>query len=274
MTSPLRAVGYAPDLTEQADACRAQILNDLAALSQDNVEPDRLHAIRTGLRRLQAYFELLGDARQAKAMVKSVSRLSRLRTLHVFIEYLKRREAAASDLRRVQRRIEKVTAKLRRRDAFIKIEARVAGARTDLGTANTAIPAHLPATRAAAARGLAKQIDKTRLKPRRKPLHALRLMIKSARYQEEWAPDGAGHSRALAVFKDAQSVLGRYEELTEFRKLAKRLRLRSRKRIRKDLRRARRKARAVPVALRDLVDVPRRQPPLVSLYPTPRTVTK
>src|SRR5919201_1013005 len=95
-------------IAERADACRSEVLSGLSALADGQIDPERLHTVRIGLRRLQAYFELVGDAPRAALMAKCVSRLSRLRTLHVLEVYLKRRKAPAADRRAVRKRLEKI----------------------------------------------------------------------------------------------------------------------------------------------------------------------
>ena len=90
--------------------------------------------------------------------------------------------------------------------------------------------------------------------PRRKTLHALRLTIKSIRYQEEWALSQA-YARPEIVnrLKRAQSVLGDYEERAQFRKLARTLVLKSYARIMKDWRCARTRARTLPTKLTGII---------------------
>jgi CHAD domain-containing protein len=86
--------------------------------------------------------------------------------------------------------------------------------------------------------------------PRRRTLHALRLSIKSLRYQEEC---GFGHHGAqpslVQSLKEAQNILGAYEDRAQFRKLARHLDLKATQLIERDLHRARKRARALPRTL-------------------------
>ncbi|HZS11768.1 MAG TPA: CHAD domain-containing protein [Nitrospirales bacterium] len=245
----------AASIADRAEACRADVLSALSALADGGIEPERVHAVRIGLRRLQAYFELVGDARRAALMAQCVSRLSRLRTLHVFEAYLKRRNAPTADRRAVRKRLKKNAAKLLQRETFRKLERRVRreGALPH-GVTDATISEHLQQNRLAQAEALEERLEQALARPSRKALHALRLLIKTARYQEEWASDDQRRPALLDRLKRAQTILGRYEERAEFRKLTDRLELRAAKRIRKDWRRARRQARVVPQELHRILD--------------------
>jgi CHAD domain-containing protein len=92
-------------------------------------------------------------------------------------------------------------------------------------------------------------------KPRRKRLHALRLALKTIRYQTEWLPGQAATKQdGLKRIKQVQALLGRYEEMADFRRWGKRLNLTVQARIERDWKRARRRARRVPEELAWLLD--------------------
>lgn len=92
-------------------------------------------------------------------------------------------------------------------------------------------------------------------KPRRTRLHALRLALKTIRYQTEWLPGQAATKQdGLKRIKQVQALLGRYEEMADFRRWGKRLNLTVQARIERDWKRARRRARRVPEELRWLLD--------------------
>jgi len=84
----------------------------------------------------------------------------------------------------------------------------------------------------------------------RKTLHQLRLLIKSIRYQEEWAR-GRPFAKPSLIrrLKHTQKVLGDYEDLVHFRKMARTMNLRSLPSITKTWHRARARARALPAHL-------------------------
>jgi CHAD domain-containing protein len=106
---------------------------------------------------------------------------------------------------------------------------------------------HAEALRALQARALAA--------PRRKLFHQIRLLIKTIRYQEEWALDGPlGKPTLLTRLKRVQSVLGAYEDRAQFRKWSRSLKLGVRPRIRKDWRLARRRAWTVASQLDAIID--------------------
>jgi CHAD domain-containing protein len=97
---------------------------------------------------------------------------------------------------------------------------------------------------------LSRLIEKALEKPRRKRLHALRLALKTIRYQTEWLPgQAAAKQDGLKRIKQVQALLGRYEEMADFRRWGKRLNLTVQARIERDWKRARRRARRVPEEL-------------------------
>ncbi|MEK6605534.1 MAG: hypothetical protein AABY77_06550, partial [Nitrospirota bacterium] len=71
------------------------------ALKKPPFHPETVHRLRTHLRRLQAYAELMQCPQAASSLAKGVMWLSRLRALDVFLRYLRRRRGAVDDVRRV-----------------------------------------------------------------------------------------------------------------------------------------------------------------------------
>jgi CHAD domain-containing protein len=169
----------------------------------------------------------------------------------VFERYAKRIHASPSDLRKVRDRVEKARLKLVEKHAYGQIKGLVLSYTSPSALAGSDPPNHLlAALRTANAEDLAQLIEKASIKPRRKRLHLLRLKIKTIRYQEEWALRGNDPRPGLvAQLKDAQDVLGDYEDLVEFRKLGRSLELECRRRITRDWRRVRKRARALPAQL-------------------------
>ncbi|MDE3118471.1 MAG: CHAD domain-containing protein [Nitrospirota bacterium] len=234
---------------------RTTALHALAALAAGDRRPKTLHRLRTHLRRLQAYLELVGEEDSAAIIARSVSRFSRLRTLHVFDQYLDRFDAPGRDRRLVTQRIRAVEGKLKKKRTYRKVECMVERhALPPTPAPSDWMGRHLIALRHRHADRLRKLIAQASADPRRKTLHRLRLMIKSIRYQEEWALD-APYARPdlVAWLKQAQTVLGEYEELAQFRKLAAKLRLKSQALIAQDWRRARDRARAMPAHLHERI---------------------
>ena len=230
---------------------RAVVLHALARLSEGDTDPDTLHRARTHLRRLQAYLELVGEERNADTIARCVMRLSKLRTLQVFERYLAKLDAPRSDRKAVTRRLRAARDKLDRACAFAAIERIVRRHALPPTPANPEwLADRMQTARHAHADALRQSVAQTGTKPKRKTLHALRLLIKSIRYQEEWALDRPFAMPALVRrLKHVQAVLGDYEDLVQFRKLARALDLRSMAVIRKRWRKARTRARAVPPRL-------------------------
>ena len=86
---------------------------------------DTIHSIRTHCRRLQALLELCGNRDRAAVMAQTVSRLSRLRALQVFRQYLMKIEAPESDILAVEAWIVEREHKLTRAQTYRKIEQAV-----------------------------------------------------------------------------------------------------------------------------------------------------
>jgi CHAD domain-containing protein len=230
---------------------RAVVLQALARLSTGDTDPVTLHRARTHLRRLQAYLELVGENRNADTIARCVMRLSKLRTLQVFERYLAKLGAPRSDRKAVKRRLRAARKKLERARAYAVIERTVRRHVLPPTPANPEwLTERMRAARHAHADALQQLVAEIDAKPRRKMLHRLRLLIKSIRYQEEWALERAFAMPALVRrLKQVQAVLGDYEDLVQFRKLACSLDLRSSAAIKKNWRRARKRARALPVNL-------------------------
>ena len=231
---------------------RAVAQKALARLSKGDPSAATLHRARTHLRRLQAYLELVGGDRQAASVAECVARLSKLRTLQVFAQYLKVNDAPRSDRKAVKRRLRAANDKLARARVYATMEQDI---RRIVFPSVPADPAWLAErmgkVRDVHARRLRRFSAKAGSKPGRKALHRLRLAIKSMRYQEEWAQGRPFAMPGLArQLKHAQKVLGDYEDLVHFRKLAKSLGLRFAPSINKAWRKARARARALPSAMR------------------------
>ena len=241
---------------EWAIRCRSVVLRALDSLLAGHSRQKTLHRLRTHLRRLQAYLELVGEDRNAQIMAKCVSRLSSLRTLQVFQRYLTQLGAPNSDVRKVKDCIRRRQAKLDRKQVYRKIERRVRRhALPSTQVSTDWMAERMERMREEHARTLQELIAKGMSNPPRKTLHALRLKIKSIRYQEEWAISQAyARPNLVGCLEDAQSVLGDYEERAQFRKLARSLDLKSCPTIVKDWRRARTCARALPGQLTEIIE--------------------
>jgi hypothetical protein len=225
-------------------------------LQEGNSQPDLVHAFRTHSRRLQALLELCGDGARAQVMAKNVRRLSKLRALQVFHQYLIKIEASQEDLDEVDAWIQKKELKLRHAQAYRQIEQAVwKHALPTLTHLNYSLRNRLEVLRHAHEKNLTGLMEAALDNPRRKRLHALRLALKTIRYQTEWLPGRRESKRTLVQrVKRVQVVLGRYEELADFRRWGNKLDLTVQARIEKDWKRARRRARSVPRELTWLVD--------------------
>lgn len=241
-----------PNLAEDRPArYRAVVLQALARLSGGDTGAATLHRARTHLRRLQAYLELVGEERNADRIARCVVRLSKLRTLQVFEGYLSMFDAPRSDRKAVKRRLRASRDKLERVHTYAAIERIVRRHALPPTSGNPDwLAERMRAARHAHAEALRQLTTEVGAKPRRKTLHRLRLLIKSIRYQEEWALDRPYAMPALVRrLKHVQAVLGDYEDLVQFRKLARSMDLRSSAMIKKQWRKARTRARALPAHL-------------------------
>lgn len=216
------------------------------ALKNPPFPPETVHRLRTHLRRLQAYAELMQRPKAAGALAKGVTWLSRLRTLDVFHRYLRRRCAGAEDVRCVAWALREEETKvahagyvevirallertsivrMRRPDDFLAMRLESLGC------------AHADRL-SAALRGLSAEA-------KRKELHRLRLLVKSLRYQEEIALETAwGNPPSVAALQRLQRTLGDYCDRDQFRRLARKMKLACRGEMQKEYRRYRRLARA------------------------------
>ena len=240
---------------DRAARYRATVLHALALLAAGDHRAKTLHRLRTHLRRLQAYLELVGEEENAAIMARCVSRFSRLRTLQVFEPYLDHLGASGRDRRLVHEQVQAVQRRLKDKHTYRKVERLVEHhALPPTPAASDWMGRRIIALRRIHADRLQKLIAKTEAEPRRKTLHTLRLMIKSVRYQEEWAL-GEPYARPdlVAWLKHAQTVLGEYEERAQFRKLAAKLKLKSQGSIEQDWRRARDRARSMPAHLHERI---------------------
>ena len=240
---------------DRASRYRTVALRALASLSAGDRRPETLHRLRTHLRRLQAYLELVEEEENAAIMARCVSRFSRLRTLQVFEPYLDHLGAPGQDRRLVHERIQAVQRRLKAEHTYRTVKRLVEyHALPPTPAASDWMGRRIIALRRIHADRLRELIAQTGAKPRRKTLHTLRLMIKSIRYQEEWAlSEPYARPDLVAWLKHAQTVLGEYEERAQFRKLAAKLGLKSQALIDKDWRRARDRARTLPARLAELV---------------------
>lgn len=230
---------------------RTVALKALARLSEGDPSAATLHRARTHLRRLQAYLELVDEGRQAASVAECVARVSKLRTWQVFAQYLKAHDAPRSDRKAVKRRVRAVTDKLARARVYATMERDIRGIALPSVPADPAwLAGRMGKVRDGHARRLRRFMARAGSKPGRKALHRLRLVIKSMRYQEEWAQGRPFAMPGLArQLKHAQKVLGDYEDLVHFRKLANAMELRSAPAVNKAWRKARARARALPATM-------------------------
>jgi CHAD domain-containing protein len=222
-------------------------LLSLARLSNGDPHPEAVHTLRTSLRRSQASLELEGADAHAAVAGRCASRFSSLRALQVFHAYLIRHGAPKSDRAILQDAVHESWRDLTERQVCRKVERRLR--RIPLQSPQRDIDA-LQERIASLYRGHADELkgllDAAIKKPRRKRIHALRLKLKTIRYQEECLLGRrATRSHFLTRLREVLGRLGKYEELAEFRKQAKRLRLESRPAIVKDWRRVSKRTRSL-----------------------------
>lgn len=243
-------------LLTMAASSHTTVLHLLRQAIAGREHADTIHAIRTHCRRLQALLELYGEAKRARAVAACVGRLSKLRALQVFRQYVIRCHAGRKDVAVVDGRLTKQIRKLNHTEAYRRIEQVVS---------TQALPAILSPPQSWNRRldelrqehecALKQLIAAASDKPRRKRLHALRLALKTIRYQTEWLPGRtAAKEEMLSQLKRVQSLLGKYEELADFHRWGKKLSLPVRKRMKKDWKRARKRARHVPGTMSWLLD--------------------
>ena len=242
-----------PKLAEDRPARYREVaLKALARLAGGDTDAATLHRARTHLRRLQAYFELVGKDRQAASIADCVTRVSKLRTLQVFAHHLKTQDAPRSDRKAVKRRLRATREKVARSRVYAAMERVVRRHGLPPTPINPAwLAGRMQAARDAHAGALRRLTAGVGTKTGRKTLHRLRLLIKSIRYQEEWALGRPFAAPGLIPrLKQAQKVLGDYEDLVQYRKLARSMGLRSSPAINKAWRTARTRAWALAATLR------------------------
>ena len=248
--------GLGQDVVQAAAAYQSTALRLIGHAIAGDGSADTIHSIRTHCRRLQALLELCDNRDRAAAMAHTVSRMSRLRALQVFRQYLMKVEAPESDIAAVESWIAAREQKLSRTQAYRKIEQAIwKQALPTIASHGFSLKHRLEVLRHEHERVLTRLIEKAMEKPRRTRLHALRLALKTIRYQTEWLPGQAATKQdGLKRIKQVQALLGRYEEMADFRRWGKRLNLTVQARIERDWKRARRRARRVPEELRWLLD--------------------
>ena len=239
------AVAGMAAVEKRAAEYHARAVTFAHALRKPPFHPETVHRLRTHLRRLQAYAEFLQHPIVAARLARSVTWLSRLRTLDVFSHYLRRRKAPAKDLHRVAWALKEeamVVAYAGRLEAIRSMLAKMTLARMRRPVAF--VENRLSALRRETAERLAVALRKLSPEATRKELHRLRLLVKSLRYQEEIALETAwGDPRRMAAFKRLQRTLGDYCDRDQFRRLAKKLNLACRGELKKEYRRYQEKAR-------------------------------
>lgn len=227
------------------------LLASLDRLRQERiVDADRLHRLRVGIRRLQAWFRLIGAHKKAAALAADIAQLSPLRAAQVFDAWLAHRRAPAADRRKVRGLIRQRMAQLDKPSLFGSLHQTLAS----LSCEEQRI-GRLQLVRCLRAhREKLTRIGRTLpRKPKRKALHRLRLRVKQLRYQLEWTSP-AGAELIVPRLKRLQRRLGAYEDLAAFHKLGEELSLSSQPTIVKAWRKARKKARRVHDDVNDLID--------------------
>ena len=159
--------------------------------------------------------------------------------------------APVSDLKKVRKRIMAKRTKLHRNQVYAEIRQLVTQhALPPVPGAYDWLATRMPELRKLNSRILRDLAVHASEDMNRKTLHELRLKIKSVRYQEEWVVrEPQGCPELVAWLKDAQRVLGEFEELGQFRKLARKWKLDSREEIERDCSRVRMRAQALPAEL-------------------------
>ncbi|ULA68967.1 MAG: CHAD domain-containing protein [Nitrospira sp.] len=243
-------------LVDAAASNQATVLRLLRQVMARGEHADTIHAIRTHCRRLQALLELCGNVRRARAMADCVGQLSKLRALQVFRRYLIARDAPQKDLTRMDNRLAKRIKKLTSTDAYRTIEQVVwKQALPGIASPGLSFSDRLEQLRQQHECRLKQLIEAASDKPRRKRLHALRLALKTIRYQTEWLPGRAAAKHdLLSRLKRVQTILGKYEELADFHRWGKKLSPPVQRRITQDWKRARKRARRVPEEMSWLLD--------------------
>ena len=179
-----------------------------------------VHALRTHCRRLQALLEIYGLMRNARLIARGVRRLSKLRALQVFRQYLVTIDAPEMILRRWTRGLRSRGSGLGTLWPMTRSDAgRNQACTTVDGVSDLFLLNRLELVRCDHQRRLERLIKTTREAPNRKRLHAPRLRIKTIRYQREWLESQTVQPQPfLKKLIRLQALLGRYEELADFRR--------------------------------------------------------
>ena len=231
-------------LIQTALAYQSTVLQLVGRLISEEEPPEVVHAIRTHIRRLQALLELYGDADNARLMARKVRRLSKLRALQVFRQYLITIDACPSDLALVDARIHKQVQKLRQAAAYEKIAQAVRDYAIPSATeSDLFLLERLESVRHDHQQRCRRLIEAARDSPTRKRLHALRLRLKTIRYQREWFAQqtdriGRFSNNSFACrgcWEHTKSLISRW---------GKRLSATVQKQIRKEWKKSRKRARA------------------------------
>jgi CHAD domain-containing protein len=208
-------------------------------------DPDTVHKLRTCLRRVQSYAEFLEHMEAAKRLGRAVSWFSHLRALYELQRYLRCMPAGPRDMRRVEKALCQEQKRVRKAHYPDRVKQLLATITVDsLMRPDPFIIKRLEQSQLENRTKLYEALQGLPSKPKRKELHALRLLIKSLRYQQEILADvGWGNPETVQALKRLQGVLGKYSDSAQFIRLAKELNLRCRKAIKKDCRQSRARAR-------------------------------
>ncbi|MDO8547619.1 MAG: CHAD domain-containing protein [Nitrospirales bacterium] len=217
------------------------------ALKKPPFHPETVHRLRTHLRRLQAYAELMQCPQAASSLAKGVMWLSRLRALDVFLRSLRRRRGADDDVRCVAWALREEETKVAHTGYVEAIRALLE--RTSLARMrgpDDALAMRLELLGREHADRLSDALRGLSAKAKRKELHRLRLLVKSLRYQEEIILETSWGSRpSVAALQRLQRTLGDYCDRDQFRRLAGKMKLACRGEMQKEYRRYRKLTRAV-----------------------------
>lgn len=243
-TKSLAPHGLARRLARRASGYRLRSLGYAKALEK-GFRPVTVHKLRTHLRRLQSYAEFLEDRVAAERVARATSWFSRLRALYELERYLRCMHAAPRDIRRVQEALCQEQKRVRKADNPDRVKQLLATITVDsLMRPGPLIMKRLEQSQLENRTKLYEALQRLPSKPKRKELHALRLLIKSLRYQQEILADvGWGNPETVRALKRLQGVLGKYSDYAQFIRVAKELNLRCRKAIKKDCRQSRARAR-------------------------------
>jgi CHAD domain-containing protein len=219
---------------------------------KNNLDPDTVHKLRINLRRVQSYAEFLEHVTVAKHLGGAVAWFSHLRALNEFHRYLRRNEAAAKDIRRVEKEIRKEKKEIKKSGhltTLISLLARITP--ESLARPAAFVRSRLERLHVENRAVIEGALKKLSAKPSRKELHRLRLRIKSLRYRQEIAVEMHwGNPQTVGALKRLQNLLGEYTDLAQFSGLAKQLHLRCRDKIKKDRRRSLKRVRRAVLKLK------------------------